>query len=75
MDPFTDRVRYKLALAKLPIVKIDKSPSGFRFALDMLNGVKLVVEAPIHADIREGDLLTLYTEVLVHAQPSTTSKQ
>lgn len=70
-DPMTNRVRYKLALAKLPVLKVEKTPTGFRFALDMLNGVKMIVDVPGHADVREGDLLTLYTEVLVHAQPST----
>lgn len=75
MNSFPDRLRYKLVLAKLPVTKVEKVPTGYRFALDMLNGVKLVVDAPMHADIREGDLLTLYTEVLAHAQPSTTSIQ
>ena len=70
-----DRLRYKLILAKLPVVKVEKTPAGFKFALDMLNGIKLVVEAPTHADVKEGDLLTLYTEVFIHAQPSSTSKQ
>ena len=69
------QLRYKLILAKLPVTKVEKVPAGFKFALDMLNGIKLVVEAPTHADVKEGDLLTLYTEVFIHAQPSSTSKQ
>ena len=69
------QLRYKLILAKLPVTKVEKVPAGFKFALDMLNGVKLVVEVPAHADVKEGDLLTIYTEVLAHAHPRSTSKQ
>ena len=53
------QLRYKLILAKLPVTKVEKVPAGFKFALDMLNGVKLVVEVPAHADVKEGDLLSL----------------
>jgi hypothetical protein len=69
------RVRYKLELAKLRVIKVEPIPGGFRFAIDMLNGVKLICDVPIHADVKEGDLLTLYTEILANAQPSPTSIQ
>ena len=69
------RVRYKLELGKLRVIKVEPIPGGFRFALDMLNGVNLLCDVPTHADVKEGDLLTLYTEILANAQPQPTSVQ
>jgi hypothetical protein len=75
MESTQSKVRYKLMLGKFPVREVRKSPTGFVFLLDMLQGVKLAVEVPAHADVREGDWLTLYTEVLTNAQPSTASVQ
>jgi hypothetical protein len=67
MEPSKDALRHKLILGKFPVTKIERSAFGFKFVLQ-LPGIKLVLDVPITADVREGDLLTLYTEVLVHAQ-------
>jgi hypothetical protein len=66
-DIFANRVRHKLILGKFPVLAVQRSTNGFRFSLQ-LPGVKLILEVPPSADVREGDLLTLYTEVLAHDQ-------
>lgn len=66
----TDRVgaiRYKLVLGKYPIARVEKTLTGFAFAIQLPNNVKFIVSAPPHADVKEGDLLTLYTEILSDA--------
>jgi hypothetical protein len=64
MEPLSGKMRLKLVLGKYPVVRIQKSPTGLFFALQLQNDVKLVCEVPATVDVREGDLLTLYTEVL-----------
>ena len=69
--PHTDQVgafRYKLVLGKYPIIRVEKTPFGFDFCIQLPNGVRMVVSAPPSADVKEGDVLTLYTEVLANAQ-------
>lgn len=63
------QMRFKLVLGKYPVVRIEQSSTGLRFALALQEGIKFVVEVPANVDVREGDLLTLYTEVL--CQPLT----
>lgn len=72
----TEQFRYKLPLCKVRVDRVQPTPLGFQFSL-ALPGIerKLLVSAPPHADVREGDLLTLYTEVLTNAPPQPTSKQ
>lgn len=73
----TDRVgsiRYKLVLGKYPVKRVTKTAFGFDFAIQLPGGQLMVVTAPPTADIREGDLITLYTEVL-SAQPSQSPQQ
>lgn len=68
----TDHVgalRYKLVLGKYPVVRVEQIAGGFAFVIQFPNGVKMIVNSPTDADVREGDLLTLYTEVLAHAKP------
>jgi hypothetical protein len=67
MESFENAVRHKLVLGRFPVVGVKRSPTGFKFALQ-LPGIKLVLEVPPSADVREGDVLTLYTEVLAHGQ-------
>lgn len=67
------KVRFKLLLGKYRIVKVEMNAIGPAFALDLGSGAKMVIQGSNVMDVREGDLLTLYTEVLAHAQPSQTS--
>ena len=66
-------MRMKLVLGKYAVKNITRRLGGLQFWLD-LNGPQMRINLNTDADIREGDLLTLYTEVL-GAQPSQTSKQ
>jgi len=47
---------------------------GLQIALQ-LPGVKLICTVPKSADVREGDILSLYTEVLSNAKPGEPSEQ
>ena len=60
------QVRHKLVLGKFPVTAVKRNAYGFQFALQ-LPGVKLVLQVPPSSDVHEGDILTLYTEVLGHA--------
>lgn len=65
--------RFKLALGKYRVLRVQRNPFGMQqFSLD-LNGRTIVINAPRDADIHEGDLLTLYTEVAI-AVPSPAPK-
>lgn len=75
MEPFGNKVRLKLVIGKFPVLRAERSGAGFQVAIDMLNGVKLIFSGPFTADVREGDLLTLYTEVLTDAKSEPTSIQ
>lgn len=76
MKVLDNRPRLKLVLGKFPVARVIKTPWGFAFSLT-LPGIKekLVISVPDHADVREGDLLTLYTEVLTNAPSQPTSEQ
>ena len=66
--------RFKLILGKFPIVRVEAPILGIKqFAIQM-QGVRIVIDAPHDADVREGDLLSLYTEVAL-AISSKPSKQ
>lgn len=53
--------RIVLVLGAFPVVKRE----GNRFTLKLGGTTQMTVIAPPIADIRDGDLLTLYTEVLI----------
>lgn len=55
--------RFKLILGKFPVVRVHEPVLGIKqFAIQM-QGVRVVIDAPHDVDVREGDLLSLYTEV------------
>lgn len=62
----TEPARVVLALGKYRIV--ERSPSGFKLALGGSTTMTVGILNMQHFDIRDGDILTLYTEVLL-AQP------
>jgi hypothetical protein len=69
MEP-TKATRLVLPLAKCRVVQ--RTNNSMR--LDLGKGIGMVVELPDFADVKEGDILTLYTEVL-YAKPSGTPVQ
>lgn len=65
------RLRYQLILGKFPIVKIEKDQLGnVQASIRISKDTFMIIGPPPNSDVREGDLLTLYTEVLVNAKPS-----
>ena len=72
-DPYLGP-RFKLSLGKYPVLQVRKMPWGAQQFLLRIGDNKVEIDAPHDADVREGDLLTLYTEVAI-AIPSTTPKQ
>jgi hypothetical protein len=68
-------LRYRLVGPKVQVTKVEKGTQGMKIHMRM-GTVTMIWDAPIpKADVRVGDLLTLYTEVLVNAEPSQTSVQ
>ena len=59
-----DRTRLKLVLGKFLCTRVQKSLGQIKFAVELPGLGHIVVNVPKNADVREGDLLTLYTEVL-----------
>jgi hypothetical protein len=75
LEPAKDALRYRLVGPKVQVTKVEKGTQGMRIYMKM-DTVTMIWDAPIpKADVRVGDLLTLYTEVLVNAEPSSTSVQ
>lgn len=71
-----DRLRYRLILGKFQVVKIDKDQLGnIQVAIKINKDSFIIFGPPPNTDVREGDILTLYTEVLVNAKPSEPSIQ
>lgn len=58
-----DALRYKLVLGKFLVNKIERTPTGLRFSIHFPGLGHMICDGPL-ADVREGDLLTLYTEIL-----------
>ena len=69
-----NKFRYVLHLCRCRVVRVDKSALGYQMLLQMPSNVKLAVSLPAEVDIKEGDILTLYTEVLANAKSSKASK-
>jgi hypothetical protein len=73
--PLAKRPRYKLILGKWPVAKITKQLDMYKVDLQIEGRVMFSFIMGGDPDIREGDLLTLYTEVLINDKPSPTSVQ
>ena len=56
--------RYVLILGKHPIIEAKQGKYGWNLTIEIQDKLFLRTTAPHEADIRVGDLLTLYTEVL-----------
>ena len=69
------RLRYKLVLGKYPVAKITEQAGVYKVDLQIEGRVMFTFYFQGNPDIREGDLLTLYTEVLINAQPQQPSVQ
>ena len=75
MEPTANKVRYKLLLAKAQVTKIENGELGCRFSVALPNGITIEADLSFVPDVRVGDILSVYTELYAHDQPSTTSLQ
>lgn len=67
MQPsLSNRRRLQLILGKFPIVEISQN----HFVISIKDKFGLRVTRPPNCDLRPGDLLTLYTEVLTEEKPN-----
>lgn len=72
----SNSMRVILPLLKAPITDI--TPTGFKILLGAQYGSPTTIEVHVpthHYDLRDGDIQTLYTEVLLNAKPSKPSVQ
>ena len=70
MEPAEAQVRYKLILGKFRVGRVEKVGTCIRFNLEFPGLGNLIIDAAPDADVRDGDLLTLYTEILANAKSS-----
>lgn len=60
--------RLRLILGKFRVVKIHGTALGVDLRIHLGGDLHMDVTCPAIADVREGDLLTFYTEVLSHVK-------
>ena len=58
-----ERMRYKLLLGKFRVGRVQELGALLEFSIELPGLGKLICTGP-KADVREGDLLTLYTEIM-----------
>ena len=67
MDSSEAPIRYKLILGKFRVDKINDIGPFLEFSIHLPGLGHLICTGP-KADVKEGDLLTLYTEILANAK-------
>lgn len=75
MEPAENKIRYKLLLDKCQVTNVTQGELGTSFTAMSPKGMSIRADLSFRPDIRLGDVLSIYTEVLGYAQPSTTSVQ
>lgn len=75
MESIENALRFKVALGKFQVTAVSLGLTGTRFTIQLPNSVTMTIDAPLRADVRVGDMLTLYTEVLCNDQPNPTHVQ
>ena len=74
MEPAPHALRYKLILGKFRVPRVVQKGQFLEFAIELPGLGQLICTGPL-ADVREGDLLTLYTEILANANPQQAPQQ
>ena len=59
--------RYQIVLGKFRVTRVIERLGGLEFNIELPGLGQLICTGP-KADIKEGDLLTLYTEILANAK-------
>ena len=75
MESASPSLRILVILGKYRVTKVEKGVFGTKFRMDMGNSVFVDADLGVSADVRVGDLLTIYTEVLADDKSSTTPIQ
>lgn len=70
--PVKEPLRVRIVLGKFQVKQLVKGGAGFLMTVDMTNSVSMRCEVPSIADVRLGDYLTFYTEVLADPEKLTT---
>lgn len=63
MESLESKVRYKILLGKFAVTRVIEKGSNLEFSIHLPGLGHLICTGP-KADVREGDLLSLYTEIL-----------
>ncbi len=63
MESLKKQVRYRLVLGKFRVEKVNELGASLEFSI-RLPGLGVLICTGPKADVKEGDLLTLYTEIL-----------
>ena len=74
MESTEAALRYKVIIGKFPVIKVIQHGASLTWWVQMPQGIVFELTGPL-ADVREGDLLTFYTEVLANDKTSGTSIQ
>jgi hypothetical protein len=64
MPNFPKRLRHQLILGKLPVIEVIRGLTNQTIILSIADKYFLRTTCPLTSDVKVGDLLTLYTEVL-----------
>lgn len=70
--PVKEPLRVRIVLGKFQVKQLVQGKTGGVMTVDMTNGVSMRCEVPTVADVRLGDYLTFYTEVLADPSKLTT---
>lgn len=73
MESHAQPLRYKLILGKFRVEKVNELGALLEFSI-RLPGLGCLICTGPKADVKEGDLLTLYTEIMANALTSPASK-
>lgn len=69
------KLRHRLILGKYQVTSVETGLTGLRFSVNFGNSVVVKIDSPVNSDVRVGDWLTFYTEVMAHADAGSTSIQ
>jgi len=75
MEPTENKVRYKILLEKAQVTHLTKGDLGVKFLAITPRGMTIQADLSFIPDVKVGDILSIYTELYAHDQPSTTSLQ
>ena len=75
MEPAENKVRYKVLLDKCQVTNVTQGELGCSFTALSPKGMSIRADLSFTPDVRVGDILSIYTELYAHAQPSTASLQ